>query len=33
MKNNYDYDKLYLDKKEQELQDKINKLPDKEHYL
>ena len=33
MKNNYDYDKLYMDKKEQELQDRINNLPDNEHYL
>ena len=33
LKNDYDYDKLYLDKKEQELQDKINNLPEKEHNL
>ena len=33
MKNNYDYDKLDMDKKEQELQDRINDLPDNEHYL
>ena len=33
MKNNYDYDKLYMDKKEQELQDRLKNLPDNERNL
>lgn len=33
LKNDYDYDKLYLDKKEQELEDKIDKLPKDERNL
>ena len=33
LKNNYDYEKLYTNKKEQELQDRINNLPDNEHKL
>ena len=33
IKNNYDYDKVYMDKREQELQDKIDSLPDNEHIL
>lgn len=33
LKNDYDYDKLYLDRKEQELQDKIDKLPNDERNL
>ena len=33
MINNYDNDKLYMDKREQELQDRINSLPENEHNL
>ena len=33
LKNNYEFEKLHTDKKEQELQDKINNLPENEHKL
>ena len=33
MINNYDNDKLYMDKREQELQDRINSLQENEHNL
>ena len=33
LKDDYDYDKIYMDKKEEELQDRINSLSDKEQIL
>ena len=33
MKNNYDNDKIYMNKKEEELDNRINNLSDKEHNL
>ena len=33
LKDDYDYDKLYMDKKEEELQDRINSLSDNEQIL